>query len=1319
MDINNNQQINTFTEGMNTDTSDSMIKESQYRFAKNLRLVTDTDSNSGELRVIEGMSQILDGFENTIATTQIRDIAVVIDQTSKGLEIWKIQNGEKILLFGPCKELIPDSLSLATRYEDDDNIKLYIADGKHAMMYINVAPVPDPKHVETDISKISTTTEHTFGGFSNFIKISGTLKPAVVQYAYVLYNKYGNSSQLSPLSNPQVIAKDKEGFRAEINSTIGFSFTINENKNSGYNKIKVYRITYQEVGQDPTVELIVDDYLNQGSNKTVIDSGLSAISTLSVSEFLALQKIVLIPKEIESKNNYLFASNVSYQIQETSDVLNWFYDDDNFSAMTDGQQNNLDLQTNYDSSVWGKTDAAIAAGRSTNGFISWKLLQTYDSQITSKKTLRHDEIYRYGIVLYDKYGTAWPVRWVVDLRTPPISKSNELIHYINGMPWYTNLHVKFTISKSNTVPNYFTAYEIVRCNRTINDRATITQGIIGRPLQGYEYEIKDANTNWPGIETSGNNTATQYLTASGYMTPTRMVVYNRQEIDNNFTYDHKQREDYDRFAISSDDTVLFSSPEYCYQDDDVYNIMQQSSQFIIKPVVQYFVNNVAVESKDDDGNSLNQYRTGGDIAYSWFLGRLTGYWEEKSEISWVHRIKSRHYEENGTAKELDVDAVYMPTWYYLWMSPYDETNTTPQTKESYGYTRNTIFNYITPIIDESVRYSDFDDVKDANWEIQEVKKVNVPEWNQFTNSEALTFSNASTTIGGKDFVGWSTPILAGLIHTEDVLKALDGGPGDFGGDLFYKDDNHWKFNGLLENNFFHPIGAVGKSMIMKLRNNVFSNQTTINASEAMNILICNVRRASVQPYGGFDTYHRTNSTYYSHGYYSNLDTETTMDVYDGDCYVQNFYYNALKTWYSSDAKYAPNMSTVYVVPLETDIDIIHDFGSTYDEIQSRYIQDLPAELRGYVQTKSAYLYNTAYGSDTTARPFTGSDKEDATNVDYDYRVHYSDIKENNENIDSWQNFKSANYIDVDTRYGKITNLRLFKDTLLFWQENATGVLSVNERTLLQDVNDTNIILGNGDVLQRYDYITTEYGMKPNHHADGQSNTTLYWWDGYRKDILAYAGGQQVIPMKKVKTISNYINKNDEVEHPVIAYDVKYDEMLMSIVGTNPIAYSEIAQQFIAEYETPFKHKINLSNQLLLADSEKVYKWNENQTNLLPSIKYVVNKDSMYNKVFDITTFGGRFYGGETSDLTPLRFTFRTPLKQESRMEDGSKSITNREYDYRLTIPRAGKIKDGKWITEDWGDRMRGKTMECEFSSTSPDKDFSLQYITTKFRMSWT
>ena len=58
MDVNNNQQINTFTKGMNTDVSDMLMDNSQYKYAENVRLVTNTDGNSGELRMVDGTESV-------------------------------------------------------------------------------------------------------------------------------------------------------------------------------------------------------------------------------------------------------------------------------------------------------------------------------------------------------------------------------------------------------------------------------------------------------------------------------------------------------------------------------------------------------------------------------------------------------------------------------------------------------------------------------------------------------------------------------------------------------------------------------------------------------------------------------------------------------------------------------------------------------------------------------------------------------------------------------------------------------------------------------------------------------------------------------------------------------------------------------------------------------------------------------------------------------------------------------------------------------------------------------------------------------------
>ena len=107
-----------------------------------------------------------------------------------------------------------------------------------------------------------------------------------------------------------------------------------------------------------------------------------------------------------------------------------------------------------------------------------------------------------------------------------------------------------------------------------------------------------------------------------------------------------------------------------------------------------------------------------------------------------------------------------------------------------------------------------------------------------------------------------------------------------------------------------------------------------------------------------------------------------------------------------------------------------------------------------------------------------------------------------------------------------------------------------------------------------------------------------------------------------------------------------------------------------EHAGIYKYNSNLDEHITLFDRD-VY----------PTLKYVVNKDSMYNKVFDIQTFGGRFYKGDKSHL---KFDYKTPLKQHSHT-DGN-SVTDIEYDFRLAIPRNND--------DIYGGRMRGKTMQC-------------------------
>jgi len=65
---------------------------------------------------------------------------------------------------------------------------------------------------------------------------------------------------------------------------------------------------------------------------------------------------------------------------------------------------------------------------------------------------------------------------------------------------------------------------------------------------------------------------------------------------------------------------------------------------------------------------------------------------------------------------------------------------------------------------------------------------------------------------------------------------------------------------------------------------------------------------------------------------------------------------------------------------------------------------------------------------------------------------------------------------------------------MFWQKKAFGAFSVNERTMVQDNNNKNIILGIGGILSRYDYFNNTAGMHQDQYCDAYSAVALYWWD---------------------------------------------------------------------------------------------------------------------------------------------------------------------------------------------------------------------------------
>lgn len=361
MDINQKtQHINSFTGGMNTDTADSMLSNNQYRHALNLRYITSTKNNSGELHPIEELIEQAEFGDKILATVNIRDTIVVLfskkyhenqqdvyvknSQHEFGKPLPNVdvkagrtyfyiariefdRNGDILyrLVLGPCEGYVPNhKLSIETRYEDENVQKLYIADGENPIMSINVM-----QYNGTNINSLFTIPSVTFNKiiFDKFIP--GSLRASTVQYSYQLYKKYGRESLISPptkkldIVNLQTTTEINDYNKHPLNNQYTIYEGIGENKNTNcgiqmllnvdntdyFDSIKIYRISYFTNTEYPYVELIIDSRLN-GSTFTIIDDGLNALEKLNIGLYNNISGVHIIPKSIKSKNNMLFAANL-------------------------------------------------------------------------------------------------------------------------------------------------------------------------------------------------------------------------------------------------------------------------------------------------------------------------------------------------------------------------------------------------------------------------------------------------------------------------------------------------------------------------------------------------------------------------------------------------------------------------------------------------------------------------------------------------------------------------------------------------------------------------------------------------------------------------------------------------------------------------------------------------------------------------------------------------------------------------------------------------------------------------------------------------
>lgn len=1341
-------QTNSFSGGMNMDLDYSLLKNNQYTYAENVRVISNADSSFAVMQSVEGFLKTNPSFKPTgekiIHVTTVRNLAVVLTEiNATTFSVYRYDFGvsevepnvTKIIAnkqLGIAKDSSGNySISSTCKWESSDNIKWYFADGTNPIRVINIDSAHDAYNQTVSVDALSIIPVGILPALKFNGMGSGSLSAGKYQYCYQLFNTRGSETSISALS--PIIFASKGSYTSSAQSIIGSKPKEVTNKSiklsidlesTSFDRAKIIRIYYSDYTSLPEIS-IIDDIRVNGRMLIYEDRGGSVLSELTVDEFNALISYPFIPKVIEAKDDILFAANIT---EETWDISE-DYDTRSFRANENGTvlltsnsgQSNISFQVSdiegvvipkehdciclYNGDIsqgykYGKDDFGnnVLGGVGKNisyRFVTTNLIEddsiigadgkipeTFELPNTPRgidtlrlygisnsgtkseiggfpltssgnvivnyanpeiealvKSYQRDEVYRFGIVFYNKNNIPSPAHWIADIRMPRTSDS--------GFDYFTKgtkvtlsggvqtgnlacvthpLGIEFTVKN---IPSDVTGFEIVRSERTLSDRSILSQG----PLS---------------VTTLYDNSANELL-AVPYLTYSSDHGY--ESVNSKYKYSFRLG------PQNSLEYFTFTSPE-------IATSRQNSSELI---------------------SAFNTI----DV-----IGYVTS------------PIKSSIFSESPLLKGM-ANAKMVRT---------DPNSTTLKDIETLSYDK--VNGYIFSEADSTL----------LQMSCQNFYAAMLSKYYQMTNAYA------SATIIDAKFANNVDPTK--FDYENFSWKA---NPTSIGSITYYNaTEEPWKRSVSADSNNTYIGGPHGVCAVLRSSDLVTNfpfftrDQVLANNHLVSSPIICNMRQ-SVNPYGGNSYAARQNSVYNSIGAYQKRDgNSASLFVFGGDTYIGLFDYAVTTIGYNMEeldpsnrrhkkyiGAYIPLESSINLSLRSDSVQISKTFSGGY---ANHFVQNDIVQIgTTYTQSEPLYGYNDGFSAQSKGRVFVSSSIHSLSNTHSDTRVLNSELKTLNELSDSWTKFKPSNYIDIDTRFGPITFMKLFNNKLLFWQTNGFGTLSVNERSLISDNNIGGLTLGTGGILERYDYFTNKNGLKENQLNNVTlSDSTVYWYDYFRNEICGFDGNMEVV--SKLKGVQSYLNENKDnfKVQPKSVYDKKYNETIM-LLGDKALAFNEQLAAYTSFYTIDPEWFVEFSDKLYSFKNLDLYKHNFSDsvgyyttTDKVAKFEFLVNEGYPQTKTFDTVQYGADFSKDSNFD----NITFKT--KRQTSFVTKHDKIDYREDTYKFVIPRNSlELNSVEQIAnKSYRDRMKGKYLLCHYEyDSSKGNSFKVPYISTGYRQS--
>ena len=1434
-------QINTFTTGMDLDSSLYAIPNTSYRYASNIRILTDDDGSFASLNQMDTiykykLSLDLDGTVIGVATgksynyahqyTNVAYLMLRKEQLSGIMynSIVEVSEFDKQILHVVtiCEGEwnISNEVQMVFNYEDDDLYKLYITDGNTELKVVTIS---DGYNRHLEISDLSFLGRCLLESPVLTEIISGSLPVGQVQYCYQLFGKHGIESTMSPVSDKipvtpisQSLSRlngytDEEGLVSQMGVTLQIKI---HDASEVYNGIRLYRINYLNSIDVPTVFLINESQFdNTGSyiELYINDTGYTAINEYTLEEFNSLVMYNFIAQTICKKDNRLFAANITENTWDVnydtrayrcnkqgqvklnsvnssdeisaslSSILNgdtvvpsdhdcinplnglMLYplenDEDNYSyvainnnssyvyggagpnvsfyflqglltesdntTVNDGGHIKMAYNIVTDSSSKSNTYFTAAQSTAYRSSVSIPIkpgLFNYGNPEIGAKVLSYqrDEIYRFGAVLYNDKGVASPVHWIADIRFPsadcyvntvdneftfrPFAFSANSLQKDTSGAGYPELSsrplgIQFEFVN---VPSEVKAIEIVRCRRTQADRTVVTQGALSKVMlwDAYRPDTKDSNQARP-------------FSIPGFAQQHAIARIGADKDGD----DYRANTCSVTFFDNAPDLYDFTSADQCFNKDTE---IIRNGDFI----VPLYVATSSVESttKDLEDNFYTKWLSNAGVQF-------------QAE----ERRNEAIYDYNYTGAV--VEATFVPEG--LFVTEIMEIRTGQAITDGFDSfcqgDKNGDENWVIPA--SVFKYFKFYDKSNATGQYvtpgglrrkaAAITAVKIPT--NIPNTEAV---QSITDIEGKYLDAVGNYVYENIAIGSAQTSAQWGNSNDW--DKQPEHHTMWGIRGITTLIQSEQLGSTDETAgYIGIDTETGGGSTEMINDDAYgvsSVLICNIKRNASSQYGGNSYFSRSNSVYNIHCGYSTVEEgtfTTKTNIFGGDTFltVLDHTHSSLHYLNDVDGGKTQNMRGYYqtLYPLESSV-------NTYLRSDRHFLQTAQSNNYGSVhfmtepgvnalgsQSEPMYTYNSAYSNTDGAKSQVQKGVYDEDIQTYINRIVSSDVKTNNEITDSWTKFRYANYLDVDNQYGPITNLIEFNGRLFYFQDDALGIAQVNERSLITDQNNAELVLGTGTILGRYDYVVLQYGdSKTRDKSIVTSTSTMYWFD-YDKNILC-AYNNSIVELSKQKKVQSRLNSLTKENKSSVTsmYDNKYNEVWFK-VHDSTLVFNEQLNAFSSFYLHTPDFALRFSDYLCSIYDNNIY-YIHNTYNIENNereyktceLQIVVNQNYPQTKVYDNV-----FFDGDFTDLKTIKEISFTTKTQTTDPIDYT-VIDNREDTYRFFIPREHQDNPSQqeYQNMSYAARMRGKYLICDYTfDCNDEKQMEIPFIKTTYRNS--